>query len=347
MGESMRKVSFIVPCYKVEKYLARCLDSLLEQTLDDIEIICVNDGSPDNSINILRNYQERYKDKISVIDKNNEGVWRARYDGIKIAKGEYIGFVDSDDYVKKDFAEKLYNEAKKFDADISVCGFERIDMETGKIYSGEMVRTSNNNFNIKKNPEKILALNGAPWNKIYRAEILKNINDLSKPPQVLEDMMLLLLICIHAEKVVFVQDSLLNYMVHLDSAINTIKEEQREVTYKAMLEVRNIYKQENSNMLLVVDAMAFLHLGISLMFRLSYDPKCNLRRMIKTNLVFLDKYFPTWRNCKYLTISYMMKNGFENIKLWVVRWTYRLHIFGLFLAVYKFMIDRLKIDIKW
>lgn len=65
----MRKISFIVPCYKVEKYLARCLDSLLEQTLDDIEIICVNDGSPDNSINILKNYQERYKDKISIIDK--------------------------------------------------------------------------------------------------------------------------------------------------------------------------------------------------------------------------------------------------------------------------------------
>ena len=70
-----KKLSIIVPCYKVEKYLPRCLDSLVNQTLEDIEVICINDGSPDNCLNILKDYQKKYKDKIVIIDKKNEGVW--------------------------------------------------------------------------------------------------------------------------------------------------------------------------------------------------------------------------------------------------------------------------------
>lgn len=76
----MKKVSIIVPVYKVEKYLKRCLESLMNQTLNDIEIVCINDGSPDNSINILREYEEKYPEKIVIIDKKNEGVWRGRID---------------------------------------------------------------------------------------------------------------------------------------------------------------------------------------------------------------------------------------------------------------------------
>ena len=107
-----KKLSIIVPCYKVEKYLPRCLDSLVNQTLEDIEIICINDGSPDNCLKILKEYQKKYKDKIVIIDKKNEGVWRGRKDGIKKATGEFIGFVDSDDYVDVTFAEKLYSKAR-------------------------------------------------------------------------------------------------------------------------------------------------------------------------------------------------------------------------------------------
>ena len=84
------KLSIIVPCYKVEKYLPRCLDSLLNQTLEEIEVICINDGSPDNCLKILKEYQKKYSSKLVIIDKKNEGVWRGRKDGIKKAKGELI-----------------------------------------------------------------------------------------------------------------------------------------------------------------------------------------------------------------------------------------------------------------
>ena len=116
-----KKLSVIVPIYNVEKYLKRCLNSLVNQSLEDIEVICINDGSKDKSLDILRVFEKKYPDIIKVIDKQNEGVWKARMDGIKKATGDYIGFVDSDDYVNEDFALKLYSNAIRNESDISVC----------------------------------------------------------------------------------------------------------------------------------------------------------------------------------------------------------------------------------
>ncbi len=342
-----KKLSIIVPCYKVEKYLPRCLDSLVNQTLKEIEIICINDGSPDNCLQILKDYQEKYKDKIVIIDKKNEGVWRGRKDGIKKATGEFIGFVDSDDYVDKTFAEKLYNKAKKENADIAVCGFDRIDLDTGKTISKEMCKEETKIIDVKENMGALLELNGAPWNKIYKANLLKNQKDLTNPPKILDDMMFLLLVYLNAKKVAFVKESLVYYMIRKDSIINTIKKEQIESTYNAMLEVKEIYKQrKRKNTLELLDAMAFLHLGISLMFRLSYDKNCNLKQAIKDNTKFLDENFKTWRKSKYIRLSYVLKNH-VNGKLWIVKIIYKCHLFRAFLKVYRFMIHHLGIDIKW
>ena len=114
----MIKVSVIVPIYNVEPYLRRCLDSLVNQTLKDIEIICINDCSPDKSLAIVKEYAQK-DSRIKIINfKKNQGVSAARNSGMKIAKGEYIGFCDTDDYVDLDFYEKLYALTKNKDADI-------------------------------------------------------------------------------------------------------------------------------------------------------------------------------------------------------------------------------------
>lgn len=344
------KLSIIIPCYKVEKYLPRCLDSMVNQTLEDIEIICINDGSPDNCLQILKDYKKKYKDKIVIIDKENEGVWRGRKDGIKIAKGEFIGFVDSDDYVSLDYAEKLYNAAIKNKADISVCGFDRIDLDTEKLYSREMCYPTSKFIDMEKNPEDVLMINGAPWNKIYKAHLLKDMAELEHPPKILDDMMFLLLIYINAKKITFIPDSLVYYMVRTDSIINTIKKDKVESTYQAMIEVRKVYENSENRvkMLPVLDAMAYLHLGMSLMFRLSNDKDCDLKDAIKTNTNFLDDYFPTWRHCKFIKLSYMFKRkSFDKLKIWIANCFYKLHMFTLFLKVYNLMITKLKIDIKW
>ena len=157
------KLSVVVPCYKVEKYLPRCLDSLLSQSLTELEIVCINDGSPDNCLSILKKYKEKYGDRIVIIEKQNEGVWKARLDGIRAAHGEYIGFLDSDDYVKPGYAKKLYELARKHDADIACCAYDRIDEPTGKLYSREMTHFKYRSFDIQKDPGLLLEVNTAPW----------------------------------------------------------------------------------------------------------------------------------------------------------------------------------------
>ena len=133
------KVSVIVPVYNVEKYIKKCLNSLVNQTLDEVEIVVVNDGSPDNSQKIIDEYTKKYKNIKSYV-KENGGLSDARNYGIKRATGKYISFVDSDDYIRKDMLEKMYNYAIQKNFDVVVC-------DSINVYSDgtEILIKSNNN----------------------------------------------------------------------------------------------------------------------------------------------------------------------------------------------------------
>lgn len=349
MSDKKIKVSIIVPVYKVEKYLHRSMDSLVNQTLDGVEIICINDGSPDNCLNILKEYQQNYPNKnIVIIDKENEGVWKGRFDGIAKAKGEYIGFTDSDDYIALDYAEKLYHAAKESGADISVCGFDRMDVETSHVYSTEMTQFAGKVIDMDKNPEDIISINTALWNKLYKAEVLKNMKNLDNPPRVFDDMMFLLLAYLNTKKITFIKDSLYYYMVRSDSIMATIKKEQIEATQDAMLRIKKIYEADEmgKKLLPVIDAMTFLHFGISLMFRISADKTSNFKEELKKNRQYLDTNFSSWRKSKYLKLSYCIGHH-SNTKVAIMKKIYVCGLFRVFISVYNFMISKLKIDIKW
>ncbi|MEF2655778.1 MAG: glycosyltransferase [Eggerthellaceae bacterium] len=342
-----KKASIIVPCYKVEQYLPRCLDSLVGQSLQDIEIICINDGSPDQCINIINDYKNRYPEMITVIDKQNEGVWRGRFDAIAIAQGEYIGFVDSDDYVESDFAEKLYSAAVADNADISVCGFNRIDVDTGKILNTEMTE-SRPPFNVEREPQRLLELNGAPWNKFFRASVLRNLHDFKEPPKIFDDIMLHLLAYPSIKKVTFTPHALVNYIIRNDSIMTTIDKSKIESTYTAMLEVKSVYERIASKSLIdFLDAAAFLHLGISLMFRISYDPTVNLTTELKKNKAYLSASFPTWNNPTIISAHTAKKYGSVFKKAYTARKIYNSPFMPLALMAYRTMIHRFGFDIKW
>lgn len=116
----MPMVSVIIPVYNVERYLARCLDSVLEQTYKNYEIICVNDSSPDNCKEILKRYERKYTDKIIVLhNEQNVGLRKTRERGIEASSGEYLMFIDSDDYIKKDFISQYINVVIKKSYDVA------------------------------------------------------------------------------------------------------------------------------------------------------------------------------------------------------------------------------------
>ncbi|MCR5590439.1 MAG: glycosyltransferase [Lachnospiraceae bacterium] len=340
------KISIIVPCYKVEKYLRRAMDALLSQTMKEIEIVCINDGSPDGCLDILRGYEQE-DERVIVIDKPNEGVWAARLDGVKRSSGEYIGFADPDDYVKSDFAESLYRAAEKYDADIACCGFDRVDSETGRTYSREMTKFRYDHFDMRKEPGLMLEVNAAIWNKIFRRSLFSSMGQIPKVPGALDDMIFAQLLYVNAGRIAFVNRALVSYTVRADSIISTISPELIPGIYDAMHAARRVFESENPSMLVYFDSNAFLHLGISLMHRLSADRGNDMRQLIRRNIAELDAHFPLWRRSPYIRLSYVLSHRLANLKLFIIRRIYGFGAFNLFLKVYGAMINGLGIDIKW
>ena len=127
------KVSVIVPVYNAEKYLRKCLDSLLHQTLQELEIVVINDGSVDNSPEILREYVEEYPDRFLYREQKNSGQAAARNRALSLCRGEYVGFLDADDFVRETMFERMYEKARETDADYVACGYTDLTTrESGK-----------------------------------------------------------------------------------------------------------------------------------------------------------------------------------------------------------------------
>ena len=174
------KVSIIIPVYNVEKYLKQCLDSVVNQTLTEIEVICVDDGSTDNSLQILGEYAEK-DDRIRVISKENGGIASARNKGMEYATGEYIGFVDSDDWITLDMYEKLYENAKFHGSDMVMCPAHIFDYLTHELrydlpyFTLECFDETFDNrvFNHEETTDFFFAISVTAWNKLYKSKFLE------------------------------------------------------------------------------------------------------------------------------------------------------------------------------
>ena len=184
------EVSIIVPIYNVEKYLERCLESLINQTFKDIEIIALNNGSTDNSLNILKKYESK-DTRLKIINSDNRGVSDARNRGINEAKGKYVVFVDSDDWIENNMVEVLHNTIIENDCDLVMCTYVRefenhskekvFDLPQVNLYVHDEVKSQLLRKLIGpidselSNPEYLDAL-GTAWAKMYKTSILKQKN---------------------------------------------------------------------------------------------------------------------------------------------------------------------------
>jgi len=242
MGGTMKpKVSIIIPVYKVEKFLARCLDSVLGQTLKEIEVILVDDGSPDNCARICDEYAAKDK-RVIVIHKKNAGVSAARNSGLEVATGEFVGFVDSDDYVAATMFEDMYRQAVLADAEIAMCQFAITDGVTDHLVH----RSSGDDFEVLKFDNKkafeIIADFSCPvqvtvWNKLFKRELIKNICfDTSK--RMAEDLEFLMRALFKSKTVVYVPYALYAYYAqregaatfHVDHSIAWYLEQNSNIT---------------------------------------------------------------------------------------------------------------------
>jgi len=220
----MVKISVIVPVYNTENYLRECLDSIVNQTFEDIEIICINDGSTDNSLDILRKYEESDK-RISVVCQPNSGLSITRNHGIKLAKGEYIYFIDSDDYLELTALEELYRASDENNLDLLI--FKLINFDDGttnkytsEYYEMESLKYLNGKvFNYADIGEDALNFAVSAPGKFYKREL---IHDMKFPEKLIfEDNVFFAQAMLKAKRVSFYDKHLYNRRIRNDSITTT------------------------------------------------------------------------------------------------------------------------------
>lgn len=243
----MTKLSIIVPVYNVEKYLPKCLESLIKQTLKDIEIICVNDGSMDNSLAILKEFASK-DSRIRIIDNQHQGVAKTRNTGIEQSTGEYIGFVDSDDYIDIDFFEKLYNSATKSNSDIAIASILKhknfFNIYNAKYTKEETAITIQDKIKLCEDKKHFFFY---AWNKIYHSGFIKENNIKFSEGQIYEDVMFAIKALYYSNKIISVYGTKYHYIEH-ENSLTKYKDktgEKEQDLIKAYSELQEFCNSKN------------------------------------------------------------------------------------------------------
>jgi len=291
----MIKVSVIVPVYNVERYLEKCLNSLVHQTLKEIEIIAINNGSTDKSLDILRKYEKKF-DNLRVFDSKCRGISRTRNYGIEKAKGEYIAFVDSDDYVDKKMFKIMYDRAKKDDLDVVVCDYYNYYENDKSLKEVKIVDFDNTN--ISSNKSLIFQINPAPWNKIYKRKLFDNKNYRFPIDLKYEDLGYIPILLTTAESIGKVNLPLNYYLIRGNSETTTM--DKRVFNVFDILDILyKFFKEKNMEKTKEVE---FLFVNILTMYNLQQkynnDKDC-ANDFINKSFAYLCNYYPTWRFNKY------------------------------------------------
>ena len=241
MSQEKALISIIIPVYKVEKYLEKCIQSLINQTYENLQIILVDDGSPDNCGKICDEYAKK-DHRIEVIHKSNGGLSDARNKGLEIAKGEYIGFIDSDDYIESDMYEVLYNLLKQYNADVSICNFYTVSQGKISIKNADNGINEYNRIEILKEILLDKNIQSYAWNKLYKKELFDEIKyPIGKKYEDIGTTFYLLEKC---NKVVVTGKSEYYYINRQDSIVNNVTE-STITDYIELIMQRYDYIEEN------------------------------------------------------------------------------------------------------
>ncbi len=285
----MIKVSIIVPIYNTSKYLKTCIDSFINQTEKDIEIILINDGSTDDREAIIKKYKDK---RIKYISKKNEGIGKTRNLGIKEAKGEYLMFIDSDDYIDSNCVEVMYKNAIDNDADLVISNFYK-DFD-GRIENFDCPYFEPSS--LRENPKIINMINLGPCNKLYKSDLVKN--NIFDTDIKYEDVNFVVNSVLNAKKIVKIDDRLSYYVIHNGSETTT-----RDKRIFDIIEViRRLHKKVKDKDYLkdnFTDLAVMVLCDYTIQTRYINDRKIR-HDFIKEAFKELDIIDKNWRKCEFL-----------------------------------------------
>lgn len=244
-------ISIIVPVYKVEEYLEFCLESIRAQTYQNIEIILINDGSPDHCPEICNHYA-KMDERICVVHKKNGGLSDARNVGLQKAKGEYVAFIDSDDFVKNDYIESLYTQLQMNNADLVICDYQEVTMNTMEDleYSKAPIIMNNSQALINTYVPQYHGMEFVTWGKLYKMSLFKDNNICFPVGKIHEDTFTTYKLLYYASKIVFFPKKLYFYRIREGSIMNSGFSEKNLDKLEALEEACEFFSDKNELLLL-------------------------------------------------------------------------------------------------
>ena len=282
------KVSVIIPVYNSEKYLKRCLESVLNQTLKEIEIIVINDGSKDSSLSIIKNYLKK-DERIILIDKCNEGVSRARNEGIKISKGIYCLNVDSDDWIEENYCQSLYDKAERENLDIVISDFFD-DWDNGKMkYNIQLSVDENDPIKSEQYLQKIFdgETNVYMWNKLIRRELYKKY--CIKYPEKIkigEDFVVLVQLIYFSKNIGKINAAFYHYIINPDSVMRNIGIKELENWLEAFNEIDLFFNDKGLNKEKLINRKL---INLSILFNIKLNGTKDEKKLINYYIEIIQK----------------------------------------------------------
>ena len=289
------KVSVIVPAYNVQKYIRKCLDSLVNQTLKNYEVIIVNDGSTDTTQAIINEYVSKYP-CLKTYEKENGGMSSARNYALKYATGEYIAFVDSDDYVELNFLEEMYNKAKKDDSDVVICDYYALNEEVKRYTTCHMNYSNSKKIEYLLSPPMV-------WSKLIKKDIMDKVR--FTEGIFYEDLDICMRLYPYVKRVSFVDKPLYNYYLQHSGSVMTQKAFNNHLLdiFSVLDNCKNLLIKKNYS---EIEYIYIVHLLRTATLRFLDYPNTK-EYLLKINDTMKNE-FPKWKkNIYYKKMSFKVK----------------------------------------
>lgn len=297
------EISIIIPAYNVESYIEETLESILKQSFKSYEIIIVDDGSTDSTTEIINHYIDKYPGLIKFYKQKNGGQSSARNTALRFVEGKYITFIDSDDLIKKDYFEKLYNACEVNDADISVCGFELFDSDTGNFIRERNAKA----WTIHMIDDIYHVFQYSPWGKLFKTSFIKKYNFIFSEGEQLEDGPYSVMTDILANKVISLEYSGYLYRERTGATVDILRKKKikPKVPYKgieaAINKVRKYNKDSRKDEILEFAIIKILA-GLTTNMYKHCDKKTR-KEVCNYCYTIINKYFPNVKNNRYIGIG--------------------------------------------
>ena len=299
-------ISIIVPAYNAEKTIVRCLDSLITQTKKELEFIIINDGSTDNTENLIKKYSDK---RIKYYKNENQGIGKTRNFGIEKATSKYIMFLDSDDYIDKNMCEKLFVRCEKNNLDLVICDYYKV-FENGKIQKVYLEKFDD--CSLEENPN-IITEHLNPWAKLYKRDMIIKNNIKFVENLKYEDAPFVIETLCCAKKIGKVNEFLSYYCIHNNSE-TTIRDARCFEILKIIDKIR-VYTKNKQKLKEKIDKLTVRMItNYTIQQRMQKDKKLAMK-FIDEAFIYLEKEIPNYKDNKYYENRGFLKRSIEKNKI--------------------------------